>query len=112
MSDRFEQSLDAVAAAALAALISEISEECWCAGWLIDCEHSLWSMAQEPASDHQWGIGTVEAKDLVKLRALAIRCGGWVTWDEDYVGERWIAQAEWLPLHEAWKAELARWSDQ
>src|SRR6185312_5627864 len=43
----------------LACLMSEISEECYCAGWLIGNEHRLWSAMTDPTDDRRYGMGEI-----------------------------------------------------
>jgi len=42
----------------LARLMSDISEDHFCAGWLIGCEYALWAdlTGQEFAGERAWGI--------------------------------------------------------
>ena len=60
------------AAQRLAQAISDLSEDCWCAGWLDDCEHVLWEMLgiTEP---REWGMGYVTPEDLIAARQLQRR---------------------------------------
>jgi hypothetical protein len=81
--------LDYEASLALERLMSEISEECYCAGWLIGLEETLWRF-MEAGVEVQWGIGTVTAVELGRLRRLHEKCGGW--WEH----ERFVPTAEWL----------------
>lgn len=106
------------AAQRLAQAISDLSEDCWCAGWLDDCEHVLWEMLgiTEP---REWGMGYVTPEDAAKLKALSDEAGGWVYWHvplrddgmppEDRwlsTGPRFVAMADWLDRHGWRKAGL------
>lgn len=90
---------------ALAHLISNASEDCYCAGWLIDCEHELWEAATKPG-DFDWGMGDVPRLTLDTMLGLSAQCRGWVRWVED-VGAQFIPLTEWLTLHEEWIAARA-----
>lgn len=81
----------------LAAVVSDISEEQWCASWLIDCEFYFWA---------GWHCSV---RDLDELQALHDECGGWVVYelakgDEPDPGWIFLPTAEWLPRFEAWAA--------
>lgn len=54
-------------------LMSDYSEDFWCAGWLIGLEEELWrTIHAGPLTDQ-----------LDKIARQAAICGGWITWDED-----------------------------
>lgn len=79
-------------AAILAEFMSDLSEDCYCAGWLIGTEFVLWSLANSGGGP--WGIGTVTAEDAARLLALAAEAGGWVMW-KDGVGTMLVPMDEW-----------------
>ena len=93
-------------------LLSDISEDCYCAGWLLDCEHEIWEMvaAPGPAADYRWGMAQVTAVALERLRVLSAACGGWVRWrDRDRErtgGPVFVPLAEWTERHARWVASL------
>lgn len=93
---------------ALAILISEESEENYCATWLIDCEHTLWAAAQwaaeNSAGDFEWGMGHVKRRTLATMLELAERSGSWVRWTTvgDGEGVRAVPLPEWCALHAEW----------
>ncbi len=69
----------------LAAAISDLSEEYWCAGWLIGCEWTLLDMV-EGRIPPAWGMGEVAEAELDNLRSIRAACGGgWVAWVGDGV---------------------------
>lgn len=88
----------------LVALMSELSEDCYCAGWLHDCEHTLWGMIAH-GDDLRWGIGAVIPGALATLKRLAGEIGGWPVWDRGS-GIRVAPMAEWLPMHAAWRRDV------
>jgi hypothetical protein len=89
------KALDRDAAVLLALRMSDLSEECWCAGWLTDCEFELWTLIHEGPS--QWGMGEVTAADIAELRRLSAKSGGWVTYREG-VGTVFVPMDEWLAM--------------
>lgn len=74
----------------LSELMSDLSEEHYCAGWLIDLEFILWGMVL--GGPREFGLGTVSVGDVEELSRLALDCGGWIVWDD---GPRWASMDEW-----------------
>lgn len=102
--------------ALLAELMSDISEDCWCAGWLSCNEYSLWGMVTNPAAERRYGFSRVEDDQVAELKALSERTGGWIIyWDDSFDpkatlaewGERFIPMADWLKLWEPFEARAA-----
>ncbi|MCW2240791.1 hypothetical protein [Azospirillum canadense] len=56
-------------------LMEEISEDCWCAGWLSGMEYDLWSMVQGGPRDY--GVSEVSQGEVGQLIALSQQTGGW-----------------------------------
>jgi hypothetical protein len=67
----------------LALRMSDISEDLWCAGWLMDLEFRLWEAIQGGTSD------PFAEEDLRELAELSALVGGW------HNGERFIPIDEW-----------------
>lgn len=105
-----DESHDPSAAASLAFLMSELSEEHYCASWLSDCEHELWGMLTEPNRAHRWGMGEIESASLRELQRLSDACGGWIRWRSAGGGEWFIPIAEWTERHAAYERKLAAWA--
>jgi hypothetical protein len=82
-------------ARALAIRMSEISEECWCAGWLIGTEDRLWETVNGGRRD--WGHGDISEQTVADLRELSDLAGGWIRYD-DGLGEVFVPMAEWLKV--------------
>lgn len=79
----------------LPTLMSEISEDCWCAGWLHGTEYALWKMVEHGAG--KWGQGEVTQARVDRLRRLSELAGGWFAWRDgdgpEFVPmERWVAE--------------------
>lgn len=82
-------------AAALASYMSELSEECWCAGWLSGCEFALWMLANDGGG--HWGQDIVTPEAAAQLLALSEEAGGWVRW-ADGVGAVFVPMDEWKEM--------------
>lgn len=67
---------------ALEALMSDISEDCYCAGWMTGTETTLYGIVFQ-GSDRHWGMGRVDPDDIVELRRLAEADGVWVKWPDE-----------------------------
>jgi len=65
----------------LFALMTGISEEFYCAGWMMGLEHSLWGMVE--GGPRGYGMGTVSERHVELLRLLAEESDGWWTWAND-----------------------------
>ena len=83
---------DRDSALALRDLMSDISEEYYCAGWLSGLEDELWRMLL--GGDRGFGMSEVTAEEVGRLRTLHERCGGWWFYDKQH-GEMFITTAEW-----------------
>jgi hypothetical protein len=85
---------DPDAATMLRSLMSDLSEFCWCAGWLGGCEDSLWAFVTDGPGE--WGMGEVNQRDVDELRRLSDKAGGWWVWDNAMGGNVFVPRAEWL----------------
>lgn len=56
--------------------MSELSEECHAAGWLIGNEFLLWRVLEGSVADY--GGSALSAEELEELRVLSQRAGGWI----------------------------------
>lgn len=78
-------------------LMSQVSEDCWCAGWLIGLERSLYRIVFCGAS-RDFGMGVVSQDDVDKIKALAVESDSWWHWvdHEDFLqsGKNRISLAE------------------
>lgn len=74
--------------------MSQISEDCYCAGWLVNLEFDLWTAVMNgPVRAGHWDITQT---DIDRLRLLARRCDGWVVWDHQRKQETWVSIQDWL----------------
>jgi hypothetical protein len=106
--EQLARSVDPEAARDLWSLMSDISEQCYCAGWLLGNEDTLWRMVTDRGDTRRYGQGedgsencTVHAVSVEALRYLHERCGGWWVWDDSAPdaqdwGPRFLTTKEWL----------------
>lgn len=80
-------------------LMSGISEEYWCAGWLSGLEYALW----DTVTGKEKPICSLE--QIEQLKYLSEKCGGWIIWDEQAKAERFVPMEQWLRLYEAKRRE-------
>lgn len=77
---------------ALADYMSELSEEAFCAGWIMGLEYSLWdTVINGPCRFGQLDIGN---EQIEHLRQLSNQCHGWIIFD-DHTEETWVPLEEW-----------------
>jgi hypothetical protein len=81
------------AAIGLLALMQGISEELWCAGWLIGLERSLWA-ARNSAEPVRFGNGAITSRQCRLLADLSEEAGGWWTYGDD--GAAFVRTEEWV----------------
>lgn len=75
-------------------LMSEISEDCYCAGWMMGLENAIWGALQD--GDLSYGMGEMDSSLLERVRALHVELGGWIVWkDDDIVPD--MPSDEWGP---------------
>lgn len=95
-----------IAADLLRKLMSWISEEQWCAGWLHDIEYILWDAVVGRRKD------ICNPQEIEQLKYLSDKCGGWIIWDEQAKDERFVPMGEWLRLYEAKRREHSAEKDE
>jgi hypothetical protein len=87
----------------LADLMSEISEDCYCAGWLIGTEFVLWGAVLN--GPIEWGCGDVTEEQVAALRRLSGEIGGWIAWevsdDPMNTGPVFVPIVEWRERYAA-----------
>ncbi len=76
----------------LAELMGDISEDCYCAGWMMGLEHALWAMVL--GGPREYGMGEVTEEQVARLKQLSDACGGWIVWSEGD-GETFVPLEEW-----------------
>jgi len=86
---------------ALLVYMRHLSEENWCAGWLIGLEFTLWDWVlrrqsgAEPASEFE----RANIPDTEVLSWLAEQAGGWWHWDEESREPKFVPPNEWVEMY-------------
>ena len=75
-------------------LMSDISEDCYCAGWLMGNEYNIWAALQD--GDLSYGRGVMDAESLERFRELSAELQGWIIWADDDM-DKDMPVAEWGP---------------
>lgn len=87
----------------LAELMSDISEDHYCAGWLISLEYTLWEAVID--NKREFGFSDIPAYNLYLLATYADKFGGWVVWDAAK-GHKFVPMDAWLKMYEEdWKSK-------
>jgi len=81
----------------LVRMMRNISEDCWCAGWMHDLEFTLWDAMKTGNVDFGWG--TVAERDLIRMRRLHELAGGWWIFAAGEGSERFVSTEEWLAIY-------------
>lgn len=67
-------------------VISDLSEEYICSGWVTNCEFVIWKLVNNPG---KWGMGVwsvdIDEKISKQLLDLSNQCSGWPLMGEDGV---------------------------
>jgi len=79
----------------LARLMSDLSEDHWCTGWLSHCEYALWGdLTGEEVPGHKgWGLSEEEIEELRVAHELA---EGWIMWSNEQGEKVYLPTKEWL----------------
>jgi hypothetical protein len=77
-------------------MMEDISEDCWCAGWLQDLEYTLWRAVITGNLDFGWGM---QERELTRLKHLHEMAGGWWIWADEEKGRRFVSTEEWLKIY-------------
>lgn len=88
-----EKSKDPDSALALRELMSEISEDHNCAGWLVDLEYDLWSMTMNGPTS--WGFGYMTWREVHDLIILSRAAGGWWRWNAELRDREFLTIEDW-----------------
>jgi hypothetical protein len=88
-------------------LMSDISEDCYCAVWMMGLEYAIWGALQH--GDRRYGRGEMDAEKLERCRALANELDGWVIWHDGgsvgawaesrlMQGPQFVPMTDWLKM--------------
>lgn len=78
----------------LLALMTGISEECWCAGWIIGLEYGCYEAAN--GRRIEFGQGEITPNQRALLALLSAEAGGWWVWPEG-IDNGPIFENDWRP---------------
>jgi hypothetical protein len=85
--------------------MSDISEECYFAGWMMGLEHAIWGALQD--GNREYGLGEMDAEQLERCRTLSKELDGWIIWADDDIdpdfpvedwGPRFVPMDEWVKM--------------
>lgn len=80
--------------------MSDISEEQYCAGWLIGLEYRLWSIViGDTNGNTQFGLFKLTTRQIATLTEFSVVCLGWMmSWDRYVPMDDWrkVASGEWV----------------
>ncbi len=79
----------------LAEFMSSLSERAYAAGWMNRLEFMLWETIHQ--REPLLGSMPLAKEEVLQLRALSQRCGGWIYFDEK-TEETFIPANRWLAL--------------
>lgn len=91
--------VDRAAALELCMLMHEISEELWCAQWLLGLDALLWPIVA--GGELKGSVATVALETQQRICDLSATCGGWWAWIDPHVrcalgpGPLFVPRAEW-----------------
>jgi len=74
--------------------MSEISEDCLCAGWVTDNEYSIWNTIT--LGDPGPGCPPMNPRLVRRCKQLANEIAGWIQWTTD--GPQFVPMAQWLTM--------------
>ncbi len=88
----------------VACIISDVSEECYAAGWMQHAEYDVWRLMIEGGSWGQRNASEV-GEELGALRSLSQRFDVWVTWCDEH-GEEPMRLDDWQRVYGQWRRQV------
>ncbi len=79
----------------LLSLMREISQEYFCAGWMIGLEYELWRAVLRYPQPSEALLGFIEQEEVAELKDLAEELQEWVFRGDDDAREKLIPLADW-----------------
>jgi hypothetical protein len=86
----------------LAETMSDISERCYFAGWMLHLEYVLWNAIE--TGPRPYGLGEITEEDIGHLKSLAELTGCWIIFHDEFE-EMAIDLSSWKAVYQA---EIAR----
>ena len=83
--------------------MSDISENLYCAGWLVNLEYTLWDIVN--GGDRSFGMGELNDAEVNNLKSLSENASGWWRWDDEIKGELFVASNEWQEIYSKHKPD-------
>lgn len=90
---------DKGAAMLLLDIMSDISEEYYCAGWLVDLEYMLWHAVE--TEERSFGFGEIPNHQIEAMKEYASACGAWWVFSEEFKGNILVPLDEWRKIYES-----------
>jgi hypothetical protein len=79
-------------------LMQDLSERCYCVGWMNDTEAALWDAATKETAQ-EWGMSKITKREANRLYRLAKETNGWWIWNNDH-GNTFIQLHAWRKHYE------------
>ena len=88
----------------LYAYMSDISEDCYCAGWMEGTEAALWDAVLGERT--RWGVGVITQEEVTELKRLSDTAGGWWHLPESSIYHPiFLTVPEWEKVYaDVWKS--------
>ena len=84
----------------LAELMSDISEDQYCAGWLSGLEYQLWALLHRDGAENNTAFSKTHPRDIRRLRQLSAVTGGWIVWsDHGEPYRKFVPIVDWEALY-------------
>ena len=89
---------------ALYAYMSDLSERCWCAGWIDGNEAACWEAVMHGGT--RYGLGLITSDEAAELKRLSDKAGGWWHWPGGSRRPQFVSLDEWRSIYaEKWQRE-------
>ena len=93
----------------LAELVSDISEDQYCAGWLTGLEYELWALLQSSDAERVGTFRGTHPRDVRRLRELSAVTNSWIVWaDHSDPDLQHIPLNEWEQRYAAYMLQRNR----
>ncbi len=95
---------------ALRVYMEQLSQDRWCAGWLIGLEYELWDQVEcrraglgPPRTTGPFAPPPEWDLDADTLAWLADQARGWWRWPDQGTGPVFVEMGEWVEVYGEWK---------